>query len=42
MIDKEIEEERDKYGIRGRDMIPDHPHHDHCFDHDGYDDGVQE
>ena len=44
LIDKEIDEERDKYGIRGRDMIPDHPHfdHDHCCDHDGYDDGNQE
>ena len=39
MIDKEIDEERDKYGIRGRDMIPGH-YCDH--DHDGYDDGIQE
>ena len=40
MIDKEIDEERDKYGIRGRDMIPGGHYCDH--DHDGYDDGIQE
>ena len=38
--DKEIDEERDKYGIRGRDMIPGGHYCDH--DHDGYDDGIQE
>ncbi|WP_044974781.1 PH domain-containing protein [Ruminococcus sp. HUN007] len=40
MIDKEIDEERDKYGIRGRDMIPGHycDHGDGDLDHDGLND----
>ncbi|MDO5149222.1 MAG: PH domain-containing protein [Oscillospiraceae bacterium] len=32
LIDEALNKERDKYGIRGRDMIPDPHDHDDCFD----------
>lgn len=34
LIDEQLNKERDKYGIRGKDMIPDPHDHDHCCDYE--------
>ena len=31
LIDEQLNKERDKYGIRGKDMMPDPHDHEHCF-----------